>query len=98
MDDKFPHLPAWTCHKVVHAGKIDSIEHDPIKFQSRLGLAWDIPATEYDNAPGRLFVGASAAWVEKHKPQVGGYFVVYADGYTSYSPAEAFEDGYSRQE
>lgn len=25
----------------------------------------------------------------------GGYFVVYADGYESYSPAQAFEEGYS---
>ncbi len=26
----------------------------------------------------------------------GGYLVAYADGYMSYSPAKAFEDGYSR--
>lgn len=29
-----------------------------------------------------------------HKPQVGGYYVQYADGYESYSPASAFEKGY----
>ncbi len=29
----------------------------------------------------------------KHNPQVGGYYVVYADGYTSFCPAEAFEEG-----
>lgn len=32
----------------------------------------------------------------KHNPQVGGYYVVYDDGYKSYSPAKAFEDGYTR--
>lgn len=32
--------------------------------------------------------------IGKHGPQVGGYYVVYADGYISYSPAAAFEDGY----
>lgn len=35
-----------------------------------------------------------AEWVQKHNPQVGGYFVQYADGYQSYSPAKAFETGY----
>jgi hypothetical protein len=37
-----------------------------------------------------------AAYVRKHKPEVGGYYVVYKDGYKSFSPAEAFEEGYSR--
>ena len=29
-------------------------------------------------------------------PRVGGYYVVYADGYASFSPSKAFEDGYTR--
>jgi hypothetical protein len=37
----------------------------------------------------------TAAYVRKHGPEVGGYYVVYEDGYKSYSPAEAFEGGYS---
>ena len=32
-------------------------------------------------------------YFEKHKPQVGGYYVVYKDGYKSFSPSEAFEGG-----
>lgn len=32
-------------------------------------------------------------WHSKHSPVVGGYFVLYPDGYTSYSPAEPFEAG-----
>lgn len=32
----------------------------------------------------------------KHNPQAGGYFVVYKDGYQSFSPAAAFEEGYSK--
>lgn len=35
------------------------------------------------------------AYVEKHKPAAGGYFVVYDDGYQSFSPGKAFEEGYS---
>jgi len=35
-----------------------------------------------------------AEYARKHKPEVGGYYVRYADGYESYSPGKAFEDGY----
>ena len=35
-------------------------------------------------------------YMHKHKPQVGGYYVVYKDGYKSFSPAEAFETGYEK--
>ena len=36
-----------------------------------------------------------AEYVRKHNPQIGGYYVVYEDGYKSFSPAKAFEEGYS---
>ena len=36
------------------------------------------------------------AYMQKHQPEVGGYYVVYKDGYKSYSPAKAFEEGYTR--
>lgn len=38
------------------------------------------------------------AYFSKHQPEAGGYYVVYADGYKSFSPAEAFEAGYTRVE
>ncbi len=41
-------------------------------------------------------VNVSQEWLDKHKPEIGGYFVVYEDGYQSYSPAKAFEEGYTR--
>lgn len=37
----------------------------------------------------------SGEFIQKHKPQVGGYWVKYDDGYTSFSPAKAFEEGYT---
>lgn len=37
-------------------------------------------------------------YMDKHQPKVGGYFVLYADGYESWSPAEAFESGYTEVE
>lgn len=35
----------------------------------------------------------SGDWLRKHEPKVGGYFVRYASGYCSYSPADEFEGG-----
>lgn len=40
-----------------------------------------------------IFVPAS--YVSKHNPQAGGYYVVYEDDYKSFSPASAFEGGYT---
>ena len=37
----------------------------------------------------------SGDYLAKHNPQPGGYWVQYADGYTSFSPAQAFEEGYA---
>lgn len=37
-----------------------------------------------------------ADYLRKHSPVPGGYFVLYADGYKSFSPAKAFEEGYRR--
>lgn len=36
-----------------------------------------------------------AAWMRRHQPVAGGYVVEYSDGYSSFSPAAAFEAGYS---
>lgn len=37
-----------------------------------------------------------AEYLKKHDPQPGGYYITYEDGYESYSPAAAFEEGYTR--
>lgn len=40
---------------------------------------------------GIVTVGAD--WIAEKRAVKGGYFVAYQDGYTSYSPAKAFEEG-----
>jgi hypothetical protein len=36
-------------------------------------------------------------FLRKHNPlAIGGYIVVYSDGYKSFFPAQAFEEGYTR--
>lgn len=80
-------LPRYQCHKIVRAVKIAAIEQTPAD-----GGTWKIALAEVGY--GRITV--PRAFIEKHNPHVGGYYVVYDDGYASFSPAKAFEDGYTR--
>jgi len=34
-------------------------------------------------------------WVKEKHAEAGGYYVMYKDGYSAFSPAEAFEEGYT---
>lgn len=84
-------MPRYKSHKKVHALKIAEIQTPALE-----PVVWDghmiiVPADE-----GYASFIVSADYMEKHNPQVGGYFVVYEDGYKSWSPAEAFEGGYTR--
>lgn len=85
-------LPRYKCHKEVWALKIANIVRDGVGHVNREtdGSAIITPAEEgYAPFP----VDGNYMW--KHKPEVGGYYVVYEDGYKSFSPAKAFEDGYT---
>ncbi len=73
-------MPRYQCHKTVHALQIRGIS-----VSGELGF--DPPFMP------RLM---SKEWLDKHNPAVGGYLVLYEDGYESYSPQEPFESGYSQ--
>lgn len=72
-------LPRYQSHKIVRAAKIVSITREGANAVLALN--------------GGLHT-VSIEWADKTMPVVGGYFVVYDDGYTSFSPAKAFEEGY----
>lgn len=78
-------MPKYRCHKEVWALKIQQIEPDHLSNSAYL-------IVEEDFAP----VQVSEEYLLKHKPYAGGYYVVYPDGYKSFSPAAAFELGYTR--
>lgn len=80
-------LPRYKCHKEVNAFKIGQIN---LKHETAGAYAILVP----DRA-SVVGVSVSEEWLCRHKPEVGGYYVVYGDGYASYSPADAFEQGYS---
>jgi len=76
-------MPSYECHKTVSALKIVEVA------QREPGVV------ELHVTPPFAPIVVDLDWVEKHDPQAGGYYVVYKDGYASFSPAEAFEEGYS---
>lgn len=82
-------LPRWKCHKEVAAAKIVRIHGPHVDGSRELVLT-------FDGGSEAVSQYVDAAWFHKHKPEPGGYFVEYADGYQSYSPSGAFEDGYTR--
>ena len=81
-------IPQYQCHKQVGALKISEIQNP---FPGGKGNAQILHFEDpFDS------VQVSAEWMSKHNPVVGGYYVVYQDGYASFSPADAFESGYTK--
>lgn len=84
-------MPRYKCHKEVYALKIRRvIDPSPPDSDSTGSRVLTFESKEYQP----LIV--TPAYVRKHDPQAGGYYVVYQDGYASFSPAKAFEEGYTR--
>lgn len=83
-------MPRYKCHKEVHALKIAQIHPD----HPACVLPGDAMLTPEDTTYAPFLVRAD--YMRKHKPEIGGYYVVYDDGYQSFSPAMAFEGGYTR--
>ncbi len=91
-------MPRYRCHKEVSALKIREINRTP-RFRGgreEQAGAWLVPADE-GFAPFQV----DEDWLllfQKGKTDVSdlGYYVVYADGYKSWSPTAAFEEGYER--
>ena len=79
--------PKYICHKTVGALKIKSIKQSDAEGTGTLSFHGSKQKKE-----------VSAEWLLKNNPQVDGYFVVYEDGYESFSPAEPFESGYVKDE
>lgn len=66
-----------------------------IASDGSVSVAGDKAATLVFEGHPKRSLAVDSAYMQKHKPRLGGYFVVYDDGYTSFSPAEAFEAGYT---
>lgn len=87
-------MPKYQSYKKVWALKI-------AKLEPMLNGSITSPEDEHDGTmlmtpeeEGYGQIVLDADYVRKHNPQSGGYYVVYEDGYKSWSPANAFEEGY----
>lgn len=81
VDEAPPPMRHYKAHKIVQAAKIEACGPRGDTFT----LALEFPV---------INVEVPLSWAQRHEPHPGGYFVVYEDGYRSFSPAPAFEDGY----
>lgn len=72
-------MPVYQSHKRVWALKINRVNGNTITPDDDGYAAFDV----------------DDAYISKHQPQAGGYYVVYEDGYKSFSPAQPFEEGYT---
>ena len=77
-------MPRYRCHKIVHALKIKSVEQYSLDGRH---------VTFADEKFKLAFV--SEVLFARFEPKAGDYYVVYADGYKAFSPAAAFEEGYT---
>lgn len=87
-------MPRYKCHKEIWALKIKEVIKD-LDVARRENRETDGTVTLIFDDPKYSPKKMSYEYSRRHKPQPGGYYVVYKDGYESFSPAEAFESGYT---
>ncbi len=81
-----PTLPRYRSHKIVEAAPIYT---DGGQAIGEPHVVVDLP----DGKPVAVHVPAS--FFARGKPERGDYLVRYEDGYLSWSPKKAFEEGYT---
>ena len=80
-------MPQYQSHKKVWALKIKEVRIT--QHGIRIETA-ELVFEDEHYAPRQV----SPEYIQKHDPKAGGYFVVYEDGYESWSPRNVFESGY----
>lgn len=84
-------LPSYKCHKVVQAFKIVGFEKLPhgLRVSGDSGNGLVVTEEQFVRVKKAAESDADAG------PDTLGYLVIYEDGYVSYSPSKAFEEGYT---
>lgn len=81
-------MPRYKCHKLVDALKIS-------KMVTHRGGRFYLLFEDSDYEPFEIY-DSELTRFKKVSGDDPGYLVVYEDGYRSWSPTKAFEDGYTR--
>jgi len=77
-------MDRWKSHKIVEAGKILRFSGNP-----------DTDKVDFELESGEIVGGVDDNILARGVPEPGDYLVRYPDGYISWSPAKAFDEGYS---
>lgn len=87
MSEEKREFPRYKCHKEVWAIKIASVERNPD------GVSATIDPAEPGYGPFQV----DSDWMRRFGGDETdmGYYIVYQDRYTSWSPSKAFEEGYT---
>lgn len=85
MHDK--ELPKYVSHKTVQALEIADIRYEVGDDSQNIHFKED----------GYAPVKAEFGMFSRYKPVAGDFYVVYADGYKSFSPRKAFLEGYTKE-
>ena len=85
---RYSMMPRYVSHKTVWALKIKAIEYS---------IGYNGAILHFEKEQYRS-VQVDADYLNRHRPQSGGYFVLYEGGYISWSPADVFEAGYTLAE
>jgi hypothetical protein len=84
-------LPLYTCHKKVRALEIRTIGNYSYEPSPEARLVREVVFADPDYPPLKLDESLFARYV----PMPGDYYVVYEDGYASFSPRTVFLEGYT---
>lgn len=84
-----PILARFQCHKIVAAGEIRGLINSTPGGKVAALMVQTADGTNSEVCPGDAFFARGT-------PALGDYYVVYDDGYASWSPAKTFEDGYTK--
>jgi hypothetical protein len=88
MNENSAEMPRYVSHKTVHALEIESINPNNLSTEP-----WRLTFRDAGFAP----IAAPSIMFARYVPVPGDFYVVYADGYRSFSPRKAFLEGYKRQ-
>ena len=96
-------LPRWRCHKTVHAVKLRAVDVITEEASDVITEANDAPTTTRirltpANSEHAAFDVPVEWWTRSYNGNTldCGYYVLFEDGYESWSPSKAFEEGYTR--
>lgn len=90
-ETKITPLPKWQSHKVVEAAKITGVSEAELSTgRQDVIFVWHLEGGYKVDVREPL-----AIRVTRGQSPIGGYYVRYPDGFESWSPADAFEAGYT---